>query len=62
MRKHISNENAVFVRDREGAARSGLSINSFGKAAESIGCVYFVGNSRLTNWDEFVDGMKMYKA
>lgn len=62
MRPYVADEKAVYVRDRDGCKKAGLSIGTFRRLADEFGCVYHIGKTRLTRWDEFEKGMENYKA
>lgn len=51
-----------FVKDNEGAQLARMSVSTFRRLADEFGCVYRVGRTRLTNWEEFKSGLENYRC
>ncbi|MCI8585813.1 MAG: hypothetical protein HFI92_07950 [Lachnospiraceae bacterium] len=63
MLKEMNNENEPeFVRDREGAARARMGVNTFRKLADEFNAVYRIGKIRVTDWEKFRKGLETYRG
>lgn len=57
-----NSERVEFVKDSEGAQLARVSIGTFRRLADEFGCVYRIGRTRLTNWEEFKAGLENYRS
>lgn len=57
-----NSEQIEFVRDAEGAKMARMGVGTFRRLADEFGCVYRIGRTRLTNWEEFKAGLENYRS